>query len=101
MSCQYLGSQTLPAEVVGCHRGGRPEEGSRMRRILSVAAVLAAAVPLGPWKSAPSGAEGGGMEISRDESRPATPGPAETFTGEVSVKPLFDTNDARDFSSAQ
>jgi quercetin dioxygenase-like cupin family protein len=72
-----------------------------MRRILSVAAVLAAAVPLGLWKSAPSGAEGGGMEISRDDSRPAIQGPAETFTGEVSVKPLFDTNDARDFSSAQ
>jgi quercetin dioxygenase-like cupin family protein len=72
-----------------------------MRRMLSVAALLAAAVPLGLWKSTPAGAENGGMEISRDESRPAARGPAETFTGEVSVKPLFDTNDARNFSSAE
>ncbi len=72
-----------------------------MRRILSVAVVLAGAVPVGLWKSSPSGAEGGGVEISRDESRPAASGPAETFTGEVSVKPLFDTNAARTFSSAQ
>ena len=71
------------------------------RMILSVAAVLAAAVPLGLWKAAPSGAEGNGMQISRDETRPATHGPAETFTGQVSVKALFDPNDARQFSSAQ
>ena len=45
--------------------------------------------------------EEAGMEISRKESRPAGRGPAETFTGEVSVKPLFDTNDARTFSSAE
>ena len=71
------------------------------RMILSVAAVLAAAVPLGLWKAAPSGAEANGMQISRDETRPATHGPAETFTGQVSVKPLFDPNDARQFSSAE
>jgi hypothetical protein len=41
------------------------------------------------------------MEISHKESRPAGRGPAETFTGEVSVTPLFDTNDARTFSSAK
>ena len=72
-----------------------------MRRILSVAAVLAAAVPLGLWKAAPSDAEANGMQISRDDTRPATHGPAETFTGQVSVKALFDPNDARQFSSAQ
>jgi quercetin dioxygenase-like cupin family protein len=72
-----------------------------MRRILSVAALLAVTVPLGLWKSLPSGAETGSMEISRDDSRLSARGPAETFTGEVSVKPLFDTNDSRDFSSAQ
>jgi quercetin dioxygenase-like cupin family protein len=71
-----------------------------MRRIVSVAALLSAA-PLGLWKSAPSGAEGAGMEISRNESRPAARGPAETFTGDVNVKPLFDINDSRDFSSAE
>jgi quercetin dioxygenase-like cupin family protein len=72
-----------------------------MKRIVSVAALLAAAVPLGMWKASPSGAEGAGVELSRDESRPATPGPVETFTGSVSVKPLFDPNDSRNFSSAQ
>lgn len=41
------------------------------------------------------------MEISPDGSRPGSAGPAETFTGEVSVKPLFGTNDDRNFSSAQ
>ena len=41
------------------------------------------------------------MEISQNASRPAGRGPAETFTGEVSVKPLFDVNDARTFSSAE
>lgn len=41
------------------------------------------------------------MEVSREEARRASTGPAETFTGEVSVKPLFDTNGVRNFSSAQ
>ena len=41
------------------------------------------------------------MEISQNASRPAGRGPAETFTGEVSVKPLFDANDVRAFSSAE
>jgi quercetin dioxygenase-like cupin family protein len=68
--------------------------------MLSVAAVLAAAIPLGLWKATPSSAESG-MDISRNDSRPASAGPAETFTGEVSVKPLFDPNEARDFSSAE
>lgn len=72
-----------------------------MRRVLTMAAVLAAAVPLGLWKSAPSHAEDSGMQISRGDSRPAAQGPAETFTGEVSVKPLFDPNAARQFSSAE
>ena len=72
-----------------------------MRRILSVTALLAAAVPLGMIKSAPSGASPGELEISRDETRPPNAGTAETFTGEVTVKTLFDTNGIRDFSSAQ
>ncbi|MFG1931130.1 cupin domain-containing protein [Mycobacterium sp. NPDC048908] len=40
------------------------------------------------------------MEISADESRPAADGPADTFTGQVSVKPLFGPNAVRTFSSA-
>ena len=75
---------------------------SDRQRILSVAAVLAAAAPLGLWKSTPAGAEGGGgVEISRNDARPATAGPAATFTGNVSVKPLFDPNESRTFSSAE
>ena len=73
-----------------------------MKKMLSIAAVMAAAVPLGLWKSTPSAAEGGvGVEISRNDSRPAGAGPAETFTGDVSVKPLFDANPSRNFSSAE
>lgn len=71
-----------------------------MRRLLSVAAVLAAAMPLGLWKAAPSGAETG-VQVSPSDSRPASAGPAETFTGNVEVLPLFDTNDVRNFSSAE
>jgi quercetin dioxygenase-like cupin family protein len=41
------------------------------------------------------------MEISPDESRPAAEGPADTFTGQVSVKPLFNPNAVRTFSSAE
>jgi quercetin dioxygenase-like cupin family protein len=70
-----------------------------MKRTLSLALLLAAAAPLGLWKASPSSAQG--MQISRDDTRPATPGPAETFTGEVSVKPLFDPTTARTFSSAE
>lgn len=39
------------------------------------------------------------MEISRQEARPASEGPAETFTGRVSVKPLFGPNDVRTASA--
>ena len=73
-----------------------------MKKMLSIAAVMAAAVPLGLWKSTPSAAEDGvGVDISRNDSRPAGAGPAETFTGDVSVKPLFDANPSRNFSSAE
>jgi quercetin dioxygenase-like cupin family protein len=41
------------------------------------------------------------MEISHDENRPAAEGSAETFTGQVRVKPLFNTNEVRTFSSAE
>ena len=57
----------------------------------------------GWWKSAPGGSRrgSGGGGDPRNESRPATAGPAATFTGDVSVKPLFDPNDSRNFSSAE
>jgi quercetin dioxygenase-like cupin family protein len=62
--------------------------------------VMAAAVSLGLWKTGPAGADDG-MEISNQQTRPATRGPAETFTGEVSVKPLFDPNDVRSAGAAE
>jgi quercetin dioxygenase-like cupin family protein len=72
-----------------------------MRRLMTMATLAAAAAPLGMFRATPAGAEEARMEISREEARPASAGPAETFTGEVSVKPLFGTHDARHFSSGQ
>lgn len=72
-----------------------------MRRIVSVAAVLAGVVPLSMWKAASPSAEGAGVEISRSDERPVAAGPAETFTGQVSVTPLFDPDGARSFGSAE
>ncbi|HZQ33431.1 MAG TPA: cupin domain-containing protein [Mycobacterium sp.] len=40
------------------------------------------------------------MEISPADSRSAAAGPAETFTGEVSVTPLFNPNAFRTFGAA-
>jgi quercetin dioxygenase-like cupin family protein len=41
------------------------------------------------------------MEVSREETRPATAGPEETFTGKVTVKPLFGTVEGRNSSAAE
>jgi 4-carboxymuconolactone decarboxylase len=41
------------------------------------------------------------MEISPKESRPSAPGPAETFTGTVSVTPLFSATDTTRSSGGQ
>jgi quercetin dioxygenase-like cupin family protein len=71
-----------------------------VKRMMSVAALIAAAVPLGMWKSSPADAEPT-MEISANDARPAAAGPAETFTGEVRVKPLFDPNEARHAAAAE
>jgi len=70
-----------------------------MKSILSISALLAAIAPLAIAKAAPDGA-GNGIQISADRERPAAPGPESTFTGEVSVKPLFDANDVRTFGAA-
>lgn len=72
-----------------------------MKKMMSLAAVVAAAVPLGIWKASPSSAEGAGVQISRNDQRPAVPGPEATFTGDVSVKPLFEPNASRTSSSAE
>jgi quercetin dioxygenase-like cupin family protein len=72
-----------------------------MRRLMTAAALAAAAVPFGLFKATSAGAGEQRMEISPDKARPASTGPAETFTGDVSVKPLFGTNEHRNFSSGQ
>jgi quercetin dioxygenase-like cupin family protein len=41
------------------------------------------------------------MEISPDVSRPVAEGSADHFSGNVSVKPLFNPNAVRTFSSAE
>jgi len=69
-------------------------------RVMSMAMLMAAAAPIVLLKATPAGADDG-VEVSTAESRPATPGPAETFTGEVTVKPLFNPNDDRTFGSAE
>lgn len=59
-----------------------------MRRILTVAALLAAALPFELDDPAAARAESG-MQISPAGERPPNQGPVETFTGQVSVTPLF------------
>ena len=56
-----------------------------------MAALLAAAFQFGLFKVTPAGAEET-MDFPRDASRPVATGSAETFTGEVMVKPLFSPN---------
>jgi quercetin dioxygenase-like cupin family protein len=73
-----------------------------VKRIVSLATVIAAAVQITMVKAGAAGADGGGgVQISPDSSRPASPGPDATFTGAVSVKPLFDANDVRTFGAAE
>ena len=72
-----------------------------MRQSLTTAALVAAALPLSVFGAGSAGADGERMDISREETRPATPGPVETFTGQVSVKPLFGTVDGRNSSAAE
>lgn len=70
-----------------------------MNRLLTIAALLAAAVQLGLLKSTPAHAEEP-MEISREASRPANTGPPDFFSGEVVIKPLFDPNNHRNTGGA-
>jgi quercetin dioxygenase-like cupin family protein len=62
--------------------------------------IVAAATSFSLYTAAPAGADEP-MEISQDESRPATAGPADTFTGQVSVKPLFNPNAVRGTGAAE
>lgn len=67
-----------------------------MKLIMTMALMAAA----GLYNASPAGADEA-MEIFPGESRPATEGPADTFTGQVSVKPLFNPNAARTFGAAE
>jgi hypothetical protein len=75
-------------------------------KLIRTLAVLSATVAMGLHEAASAGADessttGATMEISPNSVRPAGPGPAETFTGDVTVKPLFDPNGVRTFGSAE
>ncbi|OFB35874.1 cupin [Mycolicibacterium sp. (ex Dasyatis americana)] len=59
-----------------------------MRRLLTVAAMIAATLPFQLAGPAPARAEDG-MNISRGSDRPPAAGPASNFTGQVTVTPLF------------
>jgi quercetin dioxygenase-like cupin family protein len=69
-----------------------------MKLTATLATIVAAAFSL--YNATPAGADEP-MEIAPDQSRPATTGPADTFTGQVSVKPLFDPNAARTTGAAE
>jgi quercetin dioxygenase-like cupin family protein len=71
-----------------------------MKQLATLATILAAAASFGLYKATPAGADDA-MEISHDESRPASEGPADNFTGQVSVKPVFNPNTVRTFSAAE
>ena len=73
-------------------------------KLISTLTILAAAVSLGTLKAtayADDSNDAATMQISPNGSRPASAGPAETFTGDVTVKPLFDPNGVRTFGSAE
>ncbi len=74
-------------------------------KMINTLAMLTAAVSMGLYEAVPASAEesstGSTMEISPNVDRPAAAGPAETFTGDVTVKPLFDPNGVRTFGSAE
>jgi quercetin dioxygenase-like cupin family protein len=71
-----------------------------MKLIATLATIVAAAASLGMYNATPAGADEP-MEISPNESRPAAAGSADTFTGQVSVKPVFNPNTVRTFSAAE
>lgn len=71
-----------------------------MKLTTTLATIAAAAASLSLYNATPAGADEA-MEISPDETRPATAGPADTFTGQVSVKPLFNPNAVRNTGGAE
>jgi quercetin dioxygenase-like cupin family protein len=76
-----------------------------MTLITKLSAIVAASAALSMWDPAPAGAEDSEsettIEVSTADQRPATAGPPDTFTGEVSVQPLYDPNGVRTVGSAE
>ena len=74
-------------------------------KLVKTLAIVSASIALSLLKATSAHAEepntDATMQISPDGSRPAAAGPAETFTGDVMVEPLFDPNDVRTFGSAE
>jgi quercetin dioxygenase-like cupin family protein len=99
IAAQYTDRQALTGNTTpGRRKTGIPIKGGIiMLRLLSMAALLATVAPLAIAKAVPAG----GIQVSPEKTRPATPGPDTTFTGEVSVKPLFDANELRTFGAAE
>lgn len=60
-------------------------------RVIAIAALAAAALAAGPGQAQT-------IEIVPNGSRPAARGSAQTFTGSVTVDPLFATNEQRQFT---
>jgi quercetin dioxygenase-like cupin family protein len=71
-----------------------------MKPITTLATIVTAAASFSLYKATPAGADEA-MEISPDVSRPAAEGSADHFSGNVSVKPLFNPNAVRTFGSAE
>lgn len=74
-------------------------------RTIGTLAMLAAGIAISLYEAGFASGDGsspeGTMEISPNVDRPASAGPAATFTGDVTVKPLFDPNGIRTFGSAE
>ena len=69
-------------------------------KLRTTLATLVAAASVSLYEATPAGADEA-IEISPDESRPTAEGPADTFTGQVSVKPLFNPNSVRTTGAAE
>jgi quercetin dioxygenase-like cupin family protein len=71
-----------------------------MKPTATLATIVAAATTFSLYNATPADADES-VEISADETRPATEGSTDTFTGQVSVKPLFNPNAVRNTGAAE
>ena len=71
-----------------------------MKRTMSATALAVTLVSAALYKAGPASAESG-VVVSPQDSRPAAAGPADTFTGTVTVQPLFDPAGVRTSGAAE